>query len=109
MGCGVGRRHGSDLTLLWLWCRPAAAAPIQPLAQEHPYATVGPKKKKKVFVPCLVRIVCSSYTVLYEGIYYKVKILEVPLWYSGLTIRRCRELWCRLQTRLGSHVAAALA
>ena len=28
---------------------------------------------------------------------------------SGLTIRRCRELWCRLQTQLGSHVAVALA
>ena len=26
---------------------------------------------------------------------------------SGLTIRRCRELWCRLQTRLGSHIAVA--
>jgi len=22
----VGHRHGSDLALLWLWCRPAAAA-----------------------------------------------------------------------------------
>ena len=31
-----------------------------------------------------------------------------PSWLSGLTIRRCRELWCRLQTRLGSHVAVAL-
>ena len=28
---------------------------------------------------------------------------------SGLRIRRCRELWCRLQTRLGSCVAVALA
>ena len=27
---------------------------------------------------------------------------------SGLRIRRCRELWCRLQTRLGSHVAVAV-
>ena len=26
--CGVGRRHGSDLALLWLWYRPAATAPI---------------------------------------------------------------------------------
>ena len=24
---------------------------------------------------------------------------------SGLRIQRCRELWCRLQTRLGSGVA----
>ena len=28
---------------------------------------------------------------------------------SGLRIRRCRELWCRLQTRLRSCVAEALA
>ena len=26
--CGVGQRHGSDLALLGLWCRPAAVAPI---------------------------------------------------------------------------------
>ena len=28
---------------------------------------------------------------------------------SELRIRRCRELWCRLQTRLGSGVAVAVA
>ena len=27
-----------NLVLLWLWCRPAAAAPIRPLAWEPPYA-----------------------------------------------------------------------
>ena len=27
---------------------------------------------------------------------------------SGLGIRHCRELWCRSQTRLGSHGAVAL-
>ena len=27
-----------DLALLWLWCRPAAVAPIRPLAWEPPYA-----------------------------------------------------------------------
>ena len=38
VSCGVGRRCGSDLALLWLWCRPAATAPIRPLAWEPPYA-----------------------------------------------------------------------
>ena len=53
MSCGVGHRHGSDPTLLWLWCRPAAVAPIRPLAREPPYATIAAlkvqntKKKKK--------------------------------------------------------------
>ena len=37
MSFSVGCRHGSDLVLLWLWCRPAAAAPIQPLAWELPW------------------------------------------------------------------------
>ena len=48
MSCGVGHRQGSDLALLWLWCRPAAAAPIRPLTWEFSYATsVALKRKKK--------------------------------------------------------------
>ena len=43
--CGVGRRRGSDLELLWLWCRPVAVAPIQHLAWEPPYATDVALKK----------------------------------------------------------------
>jgi len=39
VSCGVGCRLGSDPELLWLWCRPVATAPIQPLAWEFPYAT----------------------------------------------------------------------
>ena len=38
MSCDVGRGHGSDLALLWLWCRLAATALIVPLAWEPPYA-----------------------------------------------------------------------
>ena len=38
MSGGVGHRHGSDPVLLWLWHRPAATAPIRPLAWEPPYA-----------------------------------------------------------------------
>ena len=34
MSCGIGHRLSSDLTFLWLWCMPAATAPIQPLAWE---------------------------------------------------------------------------
>ena len=32
--------------LLWLWCRPAAVAPIKPLAWELPCCRHGPKKQK---------------------------------------------------------------
>ena len=52
---GIGIRHchelwyrpqsGSDPTLLQLWSRPAAAAPIQPLARELPYAMGADLKK----------------------------------------------------------------
>ena len=38
VSCGVGRRRGSDPTLLWLWRRPVATAPIRPLAWEPRYA-----------------------------------------------------------------------
>ena len=47
MNCGIGCRHGLDLALLWLWCRPAATAPIRPLAWEPPYATERPKEIAK--------------------------------------------------------------
>ena len=51
MSCGVGRRHGSDLVLLWLWGRPVAIALIRPLAWEPPYAAGAAqeriKKRKK--------------------------------------------------------------
>ena len=38
MSCGVGRRYGLDLELLWLWGSTAAAAPICPLTCEPPEA-----------------------------------------------------------------------
>ena len=48
MSCGVGHRQSLDPALLWLWHRPAAAAPIGPLAWESPYAVgVALKSKKK--------------------------------------------------------------
>ena len=53
MSCGVGRRHGSDPALLWLWNRLVATAPVLPLAWEPPCAIGAtlemakrPKKKK---------------------------------------------------------------
>ena len=52
MSCGVGRRLGSDLALLWLWFRLVATAPIHPLAWEPPYAmgtALGKTKDKKNF------------------------------------------------------------
>ena len=47
MSCGAGQRCGLDPALLWLWCRPAATAPVQPLAREIPYETGMALKKSK--------------------------------------------------------------
>ena len=47
MSCGVGRRLGSDSTLLWLWRRQVAIALIQALAWEPPYAAGAVLKIKK--------------------------------------------------------------
>ena len=50
MSGGVGLRLGSDPSLLWLWCTPAGAAPIQLLAWEFPNAASAapPPKKTKL-------------------------------------------------------------
>ena len=61
MCCGVG--HGGDLDpeVLWLWCRLAVVAQIQPLAWEPPYAAGGAlekaKKKKVLFDAMVIGIV----------------------------------------------------
>ena len=47
MSCGVGRRCGLGLVLLWLWCRPGAAAPIRPLAWEPLHAAGSALKRQK--------------------------------------------------------------
>ena len=47
MSRGVGHRYGSDLELLWLWCKPAAMAPVLPLAIELPYAMGMALKSKE--------------------------------------------------------------
>ena len=48
MSFGVGHRRNSGPELLWLWRRPAAAAPIGPLAWDPPHAEgVALKKDKK--------------------------------------------------------------
>ena len=60
VSCGVGQRHGSDPELLWLWHRPAAMAPIQPLAWEPPYAAGAAlekakrwgEKRRELEIPC---------------------------------------------------------
>ena len=65
VSCGVGHRCGSDPALLWLWCRPAAVAPIQPIAWEPPYA-IGAALKKQTKKEC--GITQMSFQVESQGI-----------------------------------------
>ena len=48
MSCGVGHRRSLDPTLLWLWHRLAATAPIRPLGWEPPYAMGVALEKAKI-------------------------------------------------------------
>ena len=106
MSCGVGHRQGSDPELLWLWCRPAAIAPIRPLSWKPPYAAGAAlekiKKKKKSGIPEVVQR---------KWIWLGTMRLQVPplASLSGLRIRHCHELWCMSKIQLGSGVAVAVA
>ena len=67
MSWGVGYRHGSHPALLWLWCRPAATALIQPLAWKPPYAAgVALKDKKKNKKHCPYSLLSKVSQVLSE-------------------------------------------
>ena len=62
MSCGVGCRRGSDPALLNLWGRPAAIAPIRPLAWEPPCAVgaaVKRRRRKKTDPFCSAVLPCS--------------------------------------------------
>ena len=47
MSCDVGHRLGSDPALPWRWRKPAAGAPIHPLAWKVPCATGVALKRQK--------------------------------------------------------------
>ena len=60
MSCCVGSRQSSDTVFLWLWCKSAATAPIQPLALETPYAegaSLKIQKKKKILYLAYLKVV----------------------------------------------------
>ena len=68
MSCGIGRRRGSDLALLWQ--RLVATAPIGPLAWEPPYAMDAALKKKKKKLLLILNVLF----IIYVG---------VPWWPRG--------------------------
>jgi len=74
VSCGVGHRLGSDLVLLWLWCRPAAIAPIRPLAWKPPYAAdvaiIKEKEKEKERNNTLPFPVTTLHSFLKAAVFY---------------------------------------
>ena len=69
-----GCRHGLDPALLWLWRRPAATAPIRPLAWESPCAMgtalkkkAKDQKKKKIWIPFSYFEFHGIYKSLFHG------------------------------------------
>ena len=51
VSCGIACRCGLDPSLLWLWRRPVATAPIRPLAWEPPYAARAAQRNNKKTPP----------------------------------------------------------
>ena len=88
MSCGVGHRRGSDHALLWLWLRPAATAPIRPLAWEPPYAEGAGLKRKKIIIIIIIIIIIVIIIIIME--------IVVPAMAQWVKDPALPQLWCRL-------------
>ena len=94
MSCAIGQRYGSDLALLWLWCRSAATAPNRPLAWESPYAagvalkktkkkkTEKAQKTKNTYTLKLRNVICQIYSIK-KTMQFQVPV--VAYWVKNLT------------------------
>ena len=80
MSCGVGHRRGLDPALLCLWCRPAAAAQIRPLAWDPPYATGAALQKTTTTTKDITRFETGSDSQVYN----LVTVLGFPCYPSKL-------------------------
>ena len=87
VSCGAGCRCGSDLALLWLWCRLVATALIQTLAWEPPYAIhvtlKDQKKKRKKRVTEEIKEEIEKYLKKNKNENTKIQNQEFPSWLSG--------------------------
>ena len=112
MSYGVGCRCSSDPLLLWLWFRPAAVAPIQPLAWEIPYVVGAALKKQKRKKPTDDWILKTSYRSSHCGAaeMNPTSIQEDVGLIPGLTqwVGDLAFLWFWSQMQLGSQIAMAI-
>ena len=78
-------RHGSDLALLWLWCRQMATALIQPPAWEDPYAaSVALKRQNKQTnkSPPWMMLCCCSIYYWKKSMYKWTQIIQTYIIHS---------------------------
>ena len=96
MSWGMGHRCGSDLVLLWLWHKPAAAAPVQLLAWEFPYAAdaalkwKSKTKQKNIYTR---KHICACIYITNGYYVWKTMLLIFPTfweWASAFS----SESWC---------------
>ena len=101
MSCGVGLRHSSDPSLLWLWRRPVATVPIRPLAWEPLYAAgaaLGKAKRQKQTNKNNNKSVSQSeYFVADNRNCEKCKGEKK----KRSSLKRCKELTGRLESEVG--------
>ena len=71
---------GLDPLLLWLWCRWAAAAQIEPLAQEFPYAAGVAIKMKKILLQKI-----KTYILIKFNFQLKCRNKATKVYFVGLT------------------------
>ena len=77
------------------------------------YVIKSPKVLNKYKALLTLTTITKGVLVVAQGLMNLTRNHEVagsiPGLLSGLRIRRCQELWCRLQTQLGSLIAVAVA
>ena len=123
MSCGVGCRCGLDPALLWLWRRPAATAPIPPLAHELPYALSSAierkQKAKNKWDLIKPRSFCTAKETIHKT---KTKPIEwekifandatdkglISKIYKQLNIRKIKKKICQDIYNCGSHCDLSL-
>ena len=72
MSHGVGHRNSWDPALLWLWCRSAAIALIQPLAWELSCVTgAALKRRKKKGIISILKIITTFFLRLFKDVFEK--------------------------------------
>ena len=93
MSCAVGLRCGSCLALLWLWCRPAAAALIRSLVWELPHvAGVVLKKRKKnlnmlyTFITKYTDQYCNHCNIVSFSLFFKMCLKHLRKAYITLVV-----------------------